>query len=218
MGAEDMERHGPTSSGCTCSARRRGPSSSARRRSGGDERGDPRLDRQRTTHYMIGSCVGPHPYPARPRPPGRDRARGVDGSSKPKDVCPTLRLRAWAAARMRSGSSAASSTTPRCGSSASRPMTRRASATAAPGCCTGALVAPRGRGRPDPRRTLVAAGLDYPGVGPEHAFLRDSGRADYVDATDAEARAAFERLARTEGIIPALEPAHARAGRRPPPS
>jgi tryptophan synthase beta chain len=57
----------------------------------------------------------------------------------------------------------------------------------------------------------VAAGLDYPGVGPEHAFLRDSGRAEYVDATDEEARDAFERLARTEGIIPALEPAHALA-------
>jgi tryptophan synthase beta chain len=57
----------------------------------------------------------------------------------------------------------------------------------------------------------VAAGLDYPGVGPEHAFLRDSGRAEYVNATDDEARAAFERLARTEGIIPALEPAHALA-------
>jgi tryptophan synthase beta chain len=57
----------------------------------------------------------------------------------------------------------------------------------------------------------VAAGLDYPGVGPEHAFLRDSGRAEYLSATDDEARAAFERLARTEGVIPALEPAHALA-------
>jgi tryptophan synthase beta chain len=57
----------------------------------------------------------------------------------------------------------------------------------------------------------VAAGLDYPGVGPEHAALRDSGRVDYVTATDEEALAAFRRLARTEGIIPALEPAHALA-------
>jgi tryptophan synthase beta chain len=57
----------------------------------------------------------------------------------------------------------------------------------------------------------VAAGLDYPGVGPEHAWLRDTGRASYVRTTDAEALAAFTRLAETEGIIPALEPAHALA-------
>jgi tryptophan synthase beta chain len=57
----------------------------------------------------------------------------------------------------------------------------------------------------------ISAGLDYPGVGPEHAFLRDSGRATYVSATDDEAVAAFRRLAATEGIVPALEPAHALA-------
>jgi tryptophan synthase beta chain len=57
----------------------------------------------------------------------------------------------------------------------------------------------------------ISAGLDYPGVGPEHAFLRDSGRAEYVGATDDEALAAFRALAETEGIIPALEPAHALA-------
>jgi tryptophan synthase beta chain len=55
----------------------------------------------------------------------------------------------------------------------------------------------------------VSAGLDYPGVGPEHSYLKDSGRARYVAATDAEALAAFQQLARTEGIIPALESAHA---------
>jgi tryptophan synthase beta chain len=60
----------------------------------------------------------------------------------------------------------------------------------------------------------ISAGLDYPGVGPEHAFLRDSGRAEYVGATDAEALAAFRDLTRTEGIIPALEPAHALARAR----
>ena len=57
----------------------------------------------------------------------------------------------------------------------------------------------------------ISAGLDYPGVGPEHAHLRDSGRAEYVTATDAEALAAFHRLAEGEGILPALEPAHALA-------
>jgi tryptophan synthase beta chain len=60
----------------------------------------------------------------------------------------------------------------------------------------------------------ISAGLDYPGVGPEHAYLRDSGRAEYRAATDEEALAAFRDLARSEGIIPALEPAHALARAR----
>jgi tryptophan synthase beta chain len=60
----------------------------------------------------------------------------------------------------------------------------------------------------------ISAGLDYPGVGPEHAYLRDIGRVEYVGATDAEALASFRDLARTEGIIPALEPAHALARAR----
>jgi len=55
----------------------------------------------------------------------------------------------------------------------------------------------------------VSAGLDYPGVGPEHAFLKDSGRANYVGVTDDEALSAFHRLARTEGILAALESSHA---------
>ena len=57
----------------------------------------------------------------------------------------------------------------------------------------------------------IAAGLDYPSVGPEHAFLKDSGRATYVSATDEEALAAFNELCRMEGIIPALESSHALA-------
>jgi tryptophan synthase beta chain len=60
----------------------------------------------------------------------------------------------------------------------------------------------------------ISAGLDYPGVGPEHAYLRDTGRAQYLPATDAEALAAFRDLTRTEGIIPALEPSHALARAR----
>ena len=55
----------------------------------------------------------------------------------------------------------------------------------------------------------ISAGLDYPGIGPEHAFLHDTGRAEYVAVTDAEAVDAFEFLSRTEGIIPAIESAHA---------
>jgi tryptophan synthase beta chain len=57
----------------------------------------------------------------------------------------------------------------------------------------------------------ISAGLDYPGTGPEHAWLRDSGRARYVAVTDEEALEAFQRTARLEGIIPALESSHALA-------
>ncbi len=55
----------------------------------------------------------------------------------------------------------------------------------------------------------ISAGLDYPGIGPEHAYLHDIGRAEYVPVTDEEAVCAFEYLAKTEGIIPAIESAHA---------
>lgn len=57
----------------------------------------------------------------------------------------------------------------------------------------------------------VSAGLDYPGVGPEHAWLKDTARAEYVGITDAEALEAFHKLCRLEGIIPALESSHALA-------
>ena len=58
----------------------------------------------------------------------------------------------------------------------------------------------------------ISAGLDYPGVGPEHAHLLDTGRAEYRPITDTEAMDAFKLLCRTEGIIPAIESAHAVAG------
>ena len=57
----------------------------------------------------------------------------------------------------------------------------------------------------------ISAGLDYPGVGPEHAWLKDTGRANYVSVTDIEALQAFHDLTRIEGIIPALESSHALA-------
>jgi tryptophan synthase beta chain len=55
----------------------------------------------------------------------------------------------------------------------------------------------------------ISAGLDYPGIGPEHSWLHESGRVTYVSVTDAEALAAFQLCSRLEGIVPALEPAHA---------
>jgi tryptophan synthase beta chain len=57
----------------------------------------------------------------------------------------------------------------------------------------------------------ISAGLDYPGVGPEHSWLKDSGRVTYVSATDKEALDAFQLCTKLEGIIPALEPSHALA-------
>jgi tryptophan synthase beta chain len=57
----------------------------------------------------------------------------------------------------------------------------------------------------------ISAGLDYPGIGPEHAWLKENGRVNYLSATDKEALAAFQLCAQLEGIIPALEPAHALA-------
>ncbi|HTA19504.1 MAG TPA: pyridoxal-phosphate dependent enzyme, partial [Polyangia bacterium] len=61
----------------------------------------------------------------------------------------------------------------------------------------------------------ISAGLDYPGVGPEHAHLKDTGRAEYLSVTDDEALAGFQLLARTEGILPALESSHAIAALAP---
>ena len=55
----------------------------------------------------------------------------------------------------------------------------------------------------------ISAGLDYPGIGPEHSWLKENGRVDYTSVTDTEALDAFQLLCRTEGIIPALEPSHA---------
>jgi tryptophan synthase beta chain len=57
----------------------------------------------------------------------------------------------------------------------------------------------------------ISAGLDYPGIGPEHAWLNEAGRVQYVSATDSEALEAFQLCAQLEGILPALEPAHALA-------
>ena len=59
------------------------------------------------------------------------------------------------------------------------------------------------------KTSSISAGLDYPGVGPEHAFLKDSGRAEYVAVTDKEALEGFQQLCKLEGIIPALETSHA---------
>ena len=100
----------------------------------------------------------------------------------------------------------------RASSSASRRRAQHRSVRAARLCCTASrssILADEDGQVADAHS--ISAGLDYPGVGPEHAWLRDTGRARYVPGTDEEALEAFARLARTEGIIPALETAHALA-------
>ena len=166
-----------------------------------------------TTHYLIGSCVGPHPYPEIVRELqtviGREaRAQILEAEGRLPDAV---------VACVGGGSNAIGLFA----GFVNDPDVRLVGVEAAGAASLGA-------GRPGvlhgARSSLLAdedgqivdahsisAGLDYPGVGPEHAFLRDSGRAEYVAATDDEAIAAFHLLAEREGIIPALEPAHALA-------
>ncbi len=166
-----------------------------------------------TTHYMIGSCVGPHPYPEIVR-----ELQAVIGREAREQIIEAeRRLPSAVVACVGGGSNAIGLFAAFVDDSDVRLIGVEA-----------AGAASLGRGRPGvlhgSRSSLLAdddgqivdahsisAGLDYPGVGPEHAFLRDSGRAEYVPATDEEALAAFRLLTEREGIIPALEPAHALA-------
>jgi tryptophan synthase beta chain len=166
-----------------------------------------------STHYLIGSCVGPHPYPEIVR-----ELQAVIGREAREQILGTEgRLPEAAVACVGGGSNAIGLFAGFLADDAVRLVGVEAAGAASLG--TGRLGVLHGA-----RSSLLAdedgqvldahsisAGLDYPGVGPEHAFLRDTGRATYVGATDGEALAAFRRLARTEGIIPALEPAHALA-------
>jgi tryptophan synthase beta chain len=165
-----------------------------------------------SSYYLIGSCVGPHPYPEIVR-----ELQAVIGTeARAQFIEAERRLPEVAIACVGGGSNAIGLF------AAFVDDDVRLVGVEAEGAAS--LV----RGRPGvlhgARSSLLAdedgqvldahssaAGLDYPGVGPEHAFLRDSGRAEYVCVDDAEALKAFRRLARTEGIIPALEPAHALA-------
>ena len=166
-----------------------------------------------TTHYLIGSCVGPHPYPEIVR----DLQAVIGREARAQIVEAEGRLPDAVVACVGGGSNAIGLFAGFLHDSDVRLIGVEA-----------AGAASLGRGRPGvlhgARSSLLAdedgqiadahsisAGLDYPGVGPEHASLRDSRRAEYVAATDEEALAAFHVLAEREGIIPALEPAHALA-------
>jgi tryptophan synthase beta chain len=166
-----------------------------------------------TTHYLIGSCVGPEPYPELVRELqaviGREaRAQVLEAEGRLPDA---------AIACVGGGSNAIGIFAGFLDDAGVRLYGVEAAGAASlgtgrPGVLHGArssLLADEDGQIVDAHS--ISAGLDYPGVGPEHAFLRDTGRVEYLAATDEEALAAFQRLAETEGIIPALEPAHALA-------
>jgi tryptophan synthase beta chain len=169
-----------------------------------------------TTHYLIGSCVGPHPYPEIVRELQAVIGREARGQFLEAEG----RLPEVVVACVGGGSNAIGMFAGFLGDAEVRLIGVEAAGAASLGAGrAGVLHGARSSVLADEDGQIadahsISAGLDYPGVGPEHAFLRDSGRAEYLGATDEEALAAFRDLTRTEGIVPALEPAHALARAR----
>jgi len=171
------------------------------------------------TYYMIGSAAGPHPYPMLVR----DLQSVIGRETRRQIVQATGRLPDVLVACVGGGSNAIGLFHPFLADESVRLVgveaaghgveTGRHAATLNAGQ-SGILHGARSYLLQDELGQVreahsISAGLDYPGVGPEHSFLKDQGRASYVTASDDEALDALERLARTEGIIPALETAHA---------
>jgi tryptophan synthase beta chain len=166
-----------------------------------------------TSHYLIGSCVGPAPYP--------EIVAGLQAvigrEAREQIFTAEGRLPEVAVACVGGGSNAIGLFSGFAEDTGVRLIGVEAAGAASLGDGrTGVLHGSRSSLLADEDGQVldadsISAGLDYPGVGPEHAFLRDSGRAEYIGASDGEALAAFRRLAVMEGIIPALEPAHALA-------
>ena len=166
-----------------------------------------------TTHYVIGSCVGPAPYPELVR-----TLQAVIGTEARAQMLEQAgRLPEVVIAAVGGGSNAIGMFAGFVDDSGVRLLGVEAAGAASLSTGRAAVLhGARSSVLADEDGQIadahsISAGLDYPGVGPEHAWLRDTGRAAYVTATDAEALDAFRRLARTEGIIPALEPSHALA-------
>jgi tryptophan synthase beta chain len=166
-----------------------------------------------TTHYLIGSCVGPHPYPEIVR-----ELQAVIGREAREQILSAEgRLPGAVIACVGGGSNAIGLFAGFLADGDVRLVGVEAAGAASLGegrasvlhGARSSILADEDGQIADAHS--ISAGLDYPGVGPEHAFLRDSGRAEYVSATDEEALAAFHLLTEREGIIPALEPAHALA-------
>jgi tryptophan synthase beta chain len=173
------------------------------------------------TFYIIGTVAGPHPYPAMVR----DFQTIIGREAKQQMMEITGKLPDALVACIGGGSNAIGLFHPFI---EDRTVAMYGVEGAGHGIETGEHSAPLCAGKPGVlhgNRTYlmqdengeiiethsISAGLDYPGVGPEHAWLKDIGRANYVSVTDDEALAAFHELTRTEGIIPALESSHALA-------
>jgi tryptophan synthase beta chain len=169
-----------------------------------------------TTHYLIGSAVGPHPYPEIVR----ELQSVIGREAREQFLAVEGRLPEVVVACVGGGSNAIGMFCPFVDDAEVRLLGVEASGAASLGTGRpGVLHGARSSVLADDDGQIldahsISAGLDYPGVGPEHAWLRDSGRAAYVGATDDEALAAFRELTRLEGIVPALEPAHALARAR----
>ncbi|AIS52651.1 tryptophan synthase beta chain [Thermoanaerobacter kivui] len=173
------------------------------------------------TFYVMGSVVGPHPYPTMVR----DFQRVIGDEAKEQILQKEGRLPDYVIACVGGGSNAMGIFYPFIEDKEVKLIGVEA---AGEGIETGKHAATMAKGsvgvlhgmmtyllQDEEGRIMpvysISAGLDYPGVGPEHAFLKESNRAQYVYATDKEALAAFMDLSQTEGIIPALESAHALA-------
>ncbi len=163
-----------------------------------------------TTHYCIGSVMGPHPYPYIVRQLQRvvgeeasRQCRQLLGGSDPDFVV----------ACVGGGSNAAGTFAGFVDSGARLVGVEAAGGAAMAHGIPGVVHGMRSKFLQDEAGQIleahsISAGLDYPGIGPEHAFLGDGGRAEYFEASDEEVLGAFRLLAETEGIIPALEPSH----------
>ncbi len=170
------------------------------------------------THYIIGSVVGPHPFPGLVR----DLQRVIGDEARSQFVAAHGVDPQVVSAPVGGGSNAIGMFTAFVGAPGVRLIGVEAGGRGSelgehcssitqgqPGILHGALsyLLQDDDGQVALTHS-ISAGLDYPGVGPEHAYLRDAGLAEYVSATDADALAGFQAVARTEGILPALEPSH----------
>lgn len=173
----------------------------------------------RNTHYIIGSVVGPHPYPMMVR----DFQSVIGRETKQQIIEKEGRLPDYVIACVGGGSNAMGIFYPFAEDSSVKLIgveaageginTNRHCATlnlGSPGVLHGSMsyLLQNEDGQVQLTHS-ISAGLDYPGVGPEHSYLKDSGRATYAYVTDSEALEGFQLLSKTEGIIPALEPSHA---------
>jgi tryptophan synthase beta chain len=171
------------------------------------------------THYIIGSVVGPHPYPEMVR----DLQRVIGDEARDQYLIAEGRLPDVVVACVGGGSNSIGMFTAFLddrrvrlvgveagGSGLSSGRHAATLVGGRPGVLHGSYsyLLQTGDGQVRPTHS-VSAGLDYPGVGPEHSLLRDAKRAEYVAVSDVEAVAAFRLCSRLEGIMPALEPAHA---------